>query len=338
MSDVAPETEPGDAADSDDLEDVLGEELTESIDETIAEKVSETIDEWIEENPDRADRMGLSHSSALGDSEGSESDVDLSETERREAINAAIAVDGTGFDRWDREDLREFNDAALATVADTADDLLDENLPTPDDSDDPRTNVAVGEDRLSEKRREQLRSNREAMDERATDGTESGDAPMVPGWLDRSPTDEELRANEQREAREERTREQAEAFYSLDPIQQQELLNGRETTDPDVERVRANVGLVDEESEEPSDPAGDLPDPAMIADPVDRAHVRQKIDEAREARTNASESAERETDLKTPDEVRANVRGEEYDAPAGLETPTEARERVRSEDSEDSED
>jgi hypothetical protein len=285
--------------------------------ETIAKKIGQEIAEKTGQDP--PPRTNASE----------EPDIDLSPTERRQAINTAIAVDGTGFDRRDREDLREFNDAALATVADTADDLLDENLPTPDDSDDPRTNVAVGEDRLSEKRREQLRSNREAMDERATDGTESGDAPMVPGWLDRSPTDEELRANEQREAREERTRQQAEAFYSLDPIQQTELLNGRETTDPDVERVRANVGLADAGSEEPSDPAGDLPDPAMIADPVERAHARQKIDEAREARTNASES-ESETDLKTPDEVRANVRGEEF-APddESLRTPTETREQVR---------
>jgi hypothetical protein len=293
--------------------------------ETIAKKIGQEIAEKTGQDP--PPRTNASE----------EPDIDLSPTERRQAINAAIAVDGTGFDRWDREDLRDFNDAALATVADTADDLLDENLPTPDDSDDPRTNAAAGEDRLSEKRREQLRSNREAMDERATDGTESGDAPMVPGWLDRSPTDEELRANEQREAREERTREQAEAFYSLAPFQQTVLLNGRETTDPDVERVRANVGLVDEESEEPSDTAGDLPDPSTIADPVERAHVRQKIDEAREARTNASESAERETSLKTPDEVRANVRGEEYDAPAGLETPSEARDRVRGEGTEEPE-
>ena len=289
--------------------------------ETIAKKIRQEI----------AEKTGQDPPSRTNASE--EPDIDLSPTERREAINAAIAVDGTGFGREDREDLREWNDAALATVADAADGLLDRKALLSDA--DQRMNAAAGEDRLSEERREQLRSNREAMAEHTTDGEEPGteasdgseDGLEVPWWLDDSPTDEELRANEQREAREERTREQAEAFYSLDPVQQTELLNGRETTDPDVERVRANVGLVDEESGEPSDPADDLPDPAMIADPVERAHVRQKTEEAREARTNASES---ETSLKTPDEVRANVRGEEF-APddESLRTPDETREQVR---------
>ena len=232
-------------------------------------------------------------------SDETDRDLGLSQTERRERINAAIAVGGIPFDRWDRDTLREWPDAALDALSAKANELVEENLPAP------RTNTSEG--RLTENRREQLRSNYAAMNEVDPDGDGDGADLSVPSWLDNSPTDAEVRANEKQEATEERTREQAKAFYALSPAQQQTLLTTNETTDPDVESVRANV-IPDSGCEVPADPADQFPDPETIADPVKRAHVRRRIDEARK-KARANSSGERgDTDLKTPDEQRSNIR------------------------------
>jgi hypothetical protein len=228
-------------------------------------------------------------------------DTDLSPTERREMENTILAVSPVFADR---EELDSFTDAGLAKIEEKARDRVRDNLDVSDSHQSGRTEAG---EHLSDARVNQLQEQSEAMGE-SRDET-GGETSGVPPWLQPGlarERREESRANVENEEREALAREQERTFHSLGPAQQAAVFGG-ESTDPDVERVRSNLGLTDDGPD--VDPADrlDLPNPNTVADPVERAHVRHKREQALEdARTNAAET--RETTLKTPDEYRSEIR------------------------------